>query len=155
MLQIKCAWCSAVSQLAEENEMVTDVSRYLCPPCLISLLPKTLLMDESSDEAPVLESERRRHERYPVLSNVYLSSRSNRNKVIKILVLDISEAGMKIQIMERLEANEEITLGFMGKQIVYKAIGLVKRMEEVLQDQKTYYRLGIRLTGIHQDLRHP
>ncbi|MCG8338020.1 MAG: PilZ domain-containing protein [Proteobacteria bacterium] len=97
--------------------------------------------------------ERRRHERHPVMTNVYLSSASKEKKSVKILILDISEMGMKIQIDEKLEHNEEITLGIVGEDVIYKAICLVKHVEPAQDGKTESFKVGTQLTGIHQDLR--
>ncbi len=97
--------------------------------------------------------ERRRHERHPVVTNVYLSSASKKKKSVKILILDISEMGMKIQIDENLDINEEIILGIVGEDVIYKAICLVKHVEPAKGDTSESYKVGTQLIGIHQDLR--
>jgi hypothetical protein len=121
---------------------------------LISLLPKILIPEKDLIGRPTPGEERRRHERHPVVTNVYLSSVSKKKKIIRILILDISEMGMKIQIDEKLELNEEITLGIVGEDVIYKAICHVKYIESVQQDNSGSYQVGTQLIGIHQDLRN-
>lgn len=148
-----CAWCNREAQFFDKTESSANLEHYICSNCLIPLLPKTLVTQKEKSAKDQPPEERRTHERYPVLSKVYLTSSTNTAKIVKILVLDISDTGMKIQIGEQLKADEEITLGFMGEEIVYKALGKVKYLNETQVDQQPVYQFGIQLTGIHQDLR--
>ncbi len=153
MMTANCAWCNKATIFSADHEKVSDISQHICPNCLISLLPKILIPERELIGKKTPGEERRRHERHPVVTNVYLSSASKNKKSVKILILDISEMGMKIQIDEKLDSDEEITMGIVGEDIIYKAICLVKHVDEAQLEGKTIYKIGTQLIGIHQDLR--
>lgn len=153
MKKYSCEWCNQESDLSAEIEGGMDESSFICPGCLIPLLPKTLSVGEREQETANEDGERRRAERYPLTSVAYLSSSEGKRKIAKILLLDISDSGMKIQLQEALKENEKITLGFMSDDLIYKAIGIARHLTQVGQDGQTFFQAGIELTGIHQELR--
>ncbi len=150
MLNTNCAWCNRETEFTDRSIGFDDSANYICPACLIDLLPKTPVR---ITEYGIYGENRRIHKRYPVISSVYLSTTAGFNKYTKIILMDISDSGMKIQLQEKLVKDESITLGFLSEDLVYKAVGRVKHTKELQLENEGVYQAGIEITGIHQDLR--
>ena len=150
MPKTHCAWCSKESQIADTLNGFDSTDRYLCSNCLIDILPKTIVKMGYQQES---NQERRIHERHPLVSDVYLSTQKKKNLITKILLLDISNTGMKIQLKENLNQDEEITLGFLDEEVVYKYICKVRHISGESSEGSDSYQAGIEITGIHQDKR--
>jgi len=155
MTHLNCTWCQkkadplSLRRLPEGAE-----SHYLCPDCLIDLLPKTPLTDREIAENPADEGERRRTERFPVYAHAYLTVREiSQPRILGAVILDISTSGMKILLDQPFDVDETIILTFYGEQLIFKAICRIMRCQ--MQDNTGYpsYEIGTRFIGIHQELR--
>lgn len=70
--------------------------------------------------------------------------------VTEILLLDISDQGVKIRLNEKLDTGEEVTLGFSSGKTIYRAKGKVRHFSEA-DEEYLPYQVGIQLEAIHQD----
>ncbi|MGK5092715.1 hypothetical protein WDW89_11965 [Deltaproteobacteria bacterium TL4] len=53
----------------------------------------------------------------------------------------------------KITPGEKITLGFYGRKLIYKAMGEIVHILSVKNSKKKCFEVGIKLTGIHQELR--
>ena len=141
-----------VNILEEDSPEVGNLDHYICSDCLIELLPKALLTDEDMKKQPTPVGDRRYTERFPVYSHVYLMHQSH-PRFFGAVILDISDAGMKLVMNDEFKTGEVITLSFIGQKLLYKATGKVIR-SQVIDNQPAFgYEIGIRFTAIHQEFR--
>lgn len=151
----KCDWCGAETEINESHfALDAENACHMCPACIIALLPKVPIPLKNGDESSEGQSsDRRRIERLPVQTRVYLSRPNRAVEVIQVMLLDISDAGMKIKLREKLNMDERVVIGFFSSDLVYKAIGNVRHIKEVSGREVNLYETGVRITGIHQELR--
>lgn len=153
MLELNCNWCSSKGSIDKSSVEDEFAEKYICANCLIPILPHTLNTKEDSAYLDDKSDNNRKHRRYPLLSHSYLSTQSNQSKFTRIIILDISSSGMRCQIPDPIKTDSNITIGFLGDHLIYKALGKVKHVSEVEKGDKLTYQAGIELTGIHQELR--
>jgi PilZ domain-containing protein len=151
-LKADCVWCGAGTEFDDGGELSTKSHNTICSRCLLALFPKNLCLAENTDENKNVSAGRRKLARCPVVSRVFFSTESQKNQITEILLIDISDQGMKIQINKRLCPGEKIAIGFSSYPIVYKALGLVRHVKDLDQEGRPCFQAGIQLTGIHQDL---
>lgn len=151
----RCEWCNREIKEDESSFSVKEAeSCHMCPECLMHILPKTLFPEQPFDSTEEEgDDERRNLERLPVLARVYLSKTDQISEVMPILLLDVSDGGMRFQVKKQLGQDETVILGFLSSYLVYKAVGSVRHVKEVAGRNQVMYEAGIQLTGIHQDLR--
>lgn len=151
----KCDWCGTDTDFQDRNTTPSDSQPcLLCPSCVISVLPNTPVhLEQSNTTTDKGENERRRIERLPVQTRIYLTRPGQTAEVFQITLLDISDTGMKIQLGEKLNVHEKVTIGFLSTTLIYKAIGTVKHVSEVSSEEKDLFETGLRITGINQELR--
>jgi len=156
MNEMQCAWCQAEKKPAtrENGLWEQQESHYICEDCLIQLLPKKL--DENADrqdEKPD-ENERRRSERFPVFSPVYLmEAHSARPREMKAVILDVSSTGMKIIIPEQFDVGATIKLGFFAREIICKASARIIRIQPLDHSSYPWFEIGLKLVDIQQEKR--
>ncbi len=150
-----CAWCQKEVKFEwDDSSEENTQNQYICAECIIPLLPKTLQTQaESISSDSHIDDENRRIQRFPLLSQIYLSSEHQENRIAQALILDMSAGGMKLQIEHTLTQGEKITLGFFSRELIYKAIGEVVHVRPVDHRATERSEVGIKLIGIHQDLR--
>lgn len=152
MLEAQCSWCQKSVEI-DKNLPFHDIpgAQCICTDCLIPILPKSLV--SGSDLEASDPTDQRSSQRLPVISQIHLSQGKKRALLTHALILNLSDSGMKLQLDTSIDKGIEVILGFLGSKVAYKAIGLVVRCQLLRQREEPYYELGIRLTGIHQDLR--
>ena len=74
-------------------------------------------------------------------------------KFLGAVILNISDAGLKLIIDEQFDIGEIITISFIGQKLLYKATGRVIRLQPVDHPGSKKYEIGIRFTAIHQEFR--
>ena len=151
-MTLECAWCQKEIKVASESPFqgYSD-AQAICADCIIPMLPRSLTSHDSL--SPEASEEQRRSQRVPLISQIYLTSKAKQHQITPALIIDMSDSGMKIKIGPPLERGETITLGFLGRNMIYKAIGEVARVQPAIDKTTPLLEVGIRLTGIHQDLR--
>lgn len=152
-MTVQCAWCQQEIPISSDSPFQGHPEAHsICADCIIPMLPKTLLIDHTpGTSAP--SQEQRNAQRIPLISEIYLTSNEKFNQITHALITDMSDSGMKIQIETPLVRGEIITLGFLGRKMIYKAIAEVVRSQASPSTTKPLQEVGIRLTGIHQNLR--
>ena len=151
-MNVQCAWCQKEIAIPDESPFQeSPEAHYICTDCLIPMLPKTLLATSPADTPDA--TDKRQSQRMPLISQIYLTSQTKQKQITQALITDISESGMKLKIEPPLERGERITLGFLGRDLIYKAIGEVVRSQAAPDKNTPLLEVGIRLKGIHQDLR--
>jgi hypothetical protein len=155
-MKTKCAWCQQEFEEITPFTLEEESVEYICPSCLIPLLPKTLSLKEGEETEHGNDTieERRRFQRFPLFSQVYLSAPEKTDEITKILILDISNMGMRIQVETSLDPGNTITIGVLNDYMVYKSIGTVTHIKEVQSNENIVYEIGMRLTAIHQEIRN-
>ena len=151
----QCSWCQSDIDFPEEVKFLHQKTpNYLCAECIIPLLPNSLSVEEDELFDEEKENDEQRNAiRLPMLSRVYLSPADHTSRVTKVLLLNFSSTGFKIQTQEPVNLDEKLTLGFLGKKISYKVIGTVVHIEKTNLNDQDYYEIGSKLTGIHMELR--
>ena len=148
-----CTWCrKEIKLLSKIPSIAKKGSQYICADCIIPLLPQSLINPEAQETAPD-ETEKRQVQRFPAVSQIYLSSKAKRHSVTQALILDISDLGMKVKVKDKLEIGEKITLGFFGTETAYKVMGEIVREQSLDENDETFFELGIKLFEVHQSPR--
>lgn len=150
-MSYQCAWCqNNISLQLDQHFQANLKTHFICTECLIPLLPRTLNVHK---EEFLSGHEKRGASRFPLISKVYISSKIYKRKATNALILDMSTLGMKIQLDLPLKFNDTFTLGFIGRELVYKAKGLIVHVMEVPESDPPLYEMGIQLHEINQILR--
>ena len=154
-MNTKCDWCGCETGTDRDESLFQMEERcQMCPACVISILPKVLVTAESELEITGQGSaERRTLERLPVQTQVYFTRSNQAAEIIEVMLMDISDVGLKIILQEVIEPNEEVVIGFLAPDVVYKALATVKHVKKVIGSSVNFFEAGLRITGIHQELR--
>ncbi len=151
MHEIKCIWCQAENGKPTQTRLVEQQeSHYICEDCLVQVLLESL--DEGSEAAT--PDERRRSERFPVFSTVYLTDEhSYQPKEVKSIILDISRTGMKIVLPKQVGIGKIMKLGVYAKLIILKVSGRVIRIQPFDSSNHPWFEIGLQLVDVQQEKR--
>ncbi len=151
-MNLVCNWCQSTHEISDNLIcMEGDPAHYICPSCLMLVVPLNKKEKKSINVASE-GLERRRSDRYPVFVPVRVSPQERGVIVTSALVLDTSKTDMSIQSKIQLRANDFLDLTLQGNNIKFHATGKVVYSENMSVEDVSHYKAGIKLLDVFDEV---
>lgn len=146
---LTCSWCQKITSVSPILTYTTiTAEHFICPDCLIPMMPASLTEDEKATGATHKKKENRENPRFNLFTQVRLAIQQSGVQQASALVLNTSNSGLKIETAIAIKKGELISLRLIGENRKFAATGKVVYSSSINDDGMIYYQAGIHLLQI-------
>jgi len=144
-----CSWCQKTASVSSILNYTTITTEYfICPDCLIPMMPASLEETDTTMSATNKGEESRENPRFNLFTQIRLAAQKSGVQQASALVLNTSNSGLKIETKIAVEKNDLISLRLIGENQKFAAMGKVAYSTSINDGDLIYYQAGIQLLQI-------
>ncbi|MDH5560122.1 MAG: PilZ domain-containing protein [Deltaproteobacteria bacterium] len=136
-----CNWCQ--KEFEHDRVLLTHSNPkayYICANCLV---PFVMDIRDDEDLEMLPSNESRIAPRFPIYSELTISSEKDGKKIDSAIILNISDSGMKLETRLGFEYEEKILLTINGDNVTFQNRGEVVYCQQINTEEPAAYQLGI------------